>query len=115
MCQSFIRAGALVAFASLAVVGQVSALPLISGKDPSRLVIRVQGDEENQEVWKDLRPDVTPPEAAVGKEGQAPREWERATNQTDCEKAAGVWMLPTTNALRRSKTSLHRMSSGSLR
>jgi hypothetical protein len=25
-------------------------------------------DEENAEVWHDLRPDVTPPEAAVGKQ-----------------------------------------------
>jgi hypothetical protein len=93
MCQSFIRASVLMAFANLAVVGQVSALPLIS-EDSSRLVIQVQGDPENQEIWQDLRPDETPPEAAVGKEGQAPREWEKATNQADCEKAAGVWDAP---------------------
>jgi hypothetical protein len=92
MCQSFIRAVVLVAIASLAVVGQVSALPLSSGKDSSGLVVRVQGDEENKEVWQDLRPDVTPPE--VGKEGQTTRAWERATNQTDCEKSAGVWDAP---------------------
>jgi hypothetical protein len=26
------------------------------------------GDVENEEVWRDLRPDITSPEAAVGKE-----------------------------------------------
>ena len=31
-------------------------------------------DEENEEVWHDLRPDVTPPPAAVGNEGEAPKE-----------------------------------------
>jgi hypothetical protein len=32
------------------------------------------GDEENAEVWHDLRPDVTPPEAAVGKTDETPKE-----------------------------------------
>ena len=30
-------------------------------------------DEENEEVWQDLRPDVTPPPAAVGTEKEAPK------------------------------------------
>ena len=38
------------------------------------VVIPVQ-DEENQELWHDLRPDVTPPEAAVGDDDPlAPKE-----------------------------------------
>jgi hypothetical protein len=94
MCQSFIRSVVFAAIASLAVAGQVSALPLSSSKASSGLVVRVQGDVENQEVWQDLRPDVTPPEASVGKEGETTRAWERATNQTDCEKSAGVWDAP---------------------
>src|SRR5262249_32154537 len=32
------------------------------------------GDEEKAEVWHDLRPDVTPPEAAGGKTGANPKE-----------------------------------------
>ena len=91
MSQSLIRAVILSAFAMLAAT-HVSALPLIS--DTSQLVVPAQGDAENQEIWQDLRPDVTPPEAAVGKEGQTPREWEKARNQTDCEKAAGIWDAP---------------------
>ena len=32
-------------------------------------------DEENAEVWHDLRPDITPPEAAVGNDDElAPKE-----------------------------------------
>jgi hypothetical protein len=38
-----------------------------------------------------LQTGETPPEAAVGNEGESPRSWENATNQTDCEKAAGLW------------------------
>ena len=47
----------------------VSPLPL-NGIAPA--VIPIQ-DEENAEVWHDLRPDITPPAAAVGKEGEAPK------------------------------------------
>jgi hypothetical protein len=45
--------------------------PLSLDKSPS-LLVPVQ-DEENAEVWHDLRPDVTPPPAAVGKEGETPQ------------------------------------------
>ena len=41
-------------------------------KHAAPVIIPVQ-DEENAEVWHDLRPDVTPPAAAVGKEGDAPK------------------------------------------
>ncbi len=53
-------------------------------------------NEENKELWRDLQTGETPPEAAVGNEGQAqaPREWERATNLIDCEKAGGMWDVP---------------------
>jgi hypothetical protein len=61
--------------------------------DSARLVIPIQ-DEENQELWRDLETGETPPEAAVGNEGQNPRSWEKATNQTDCERAAGFWDAP---------------------
>ena len=37
-----------------------------------------------------LRPDVTPPEAAVGNEEENARRWEKATNKADCEEAAGL-------------------------
>jgi hypothetical protein len=93
MLQSSIKAGAAFAFAIFTVVGPALALPPMSLNDSARLIISIQ-DEENKEVWQDLRPDVTPPEAAVGNEGQAPRSWEKATNQTDCEKAAGFWDAP---------------------
>lgn len=47
----------------------VSPLPLDSNS--SLLAPAGAGDVENEEVWRDLRPDITPPEAAVGKEGEA--------------------------------------------
>jgi hypothetical protein len=84
------KAGAVVAFAIFTVVRPASALPPMSLNDSARLIIPIQ-DEENKELWQDLRPDVTPPEAAVGNEGQAPRSGAKATNQTDCEKAVGFW------------------------
>ena len=46
--------------------------PLHFAADP--VLIPVQ-DKENQELWHDLRPDVTPPEAAVGDDDpMAPKE-----------------------------------------
>jgi len=55
------------AFASPALA--FSPLPL---NDTAALLIPV-ADEENEEVWQDLRPDVTPPPAAVGTEKEAPK------------------------------------------
>ncbi len=99
MIQSSIKAGAVVAFAIFTIVGPASALAPVSLNNFARLVIPIQ-NEENQEIWRDLETGETPPAAAVGNEGQAPsegqapRNWERATNQTDCENAAGFWDAP---------------------
>src|SRR5262245_12961573 len=97
MLHSSIKAGAVFVFASLAVIGQalaVSPVPL----DTTALFILIQ-DEENKELWRDLQTSQTPPEAAVGNEGQTPRDWEKAANQTDCERAAGRWDVPTNRCL----------------
>ena len=95
MLQLSIKAGAVVALAIFAIVGPASALAPGASNEPARLVIPIQ-DEENKEIWRDLQTGETPPEAAVGNEGQAqaPREWERATNLIDCEKAGGMWDVP---------------------
>ena len=90
MLKSPLKACAVIVFANLTIVGHALASPSISSIDSARLIIQVQ-DEENKEVWQDLRPDVTPPEAAVGNEGQASREREKATNLIDCEKVGGMW------------------------
>jgi hypothetical protein len=96
MLQSSIKGAAIVAFAIFSIVGPASALAPVSLNDSARLVIPIQ-NEENQEIWRDLETGETPPAAAVGNEGQAqaPREWERATNLIDCEKAGGMWDVPT--------------------
>jgi hypothetical protein len=95
MLQSSIKAGTVVALAIFTIVGPASALAPVSLNDSARLVLPIQ-DEENKEIWRDLQTGETPPEAAVGNEGQAqaPREWERATNLIDCEKAGGMWDVP---------------------
>ena len=70
MLYPVIKAGAVIValggFALASPAQAVSPLPL------NALVMPV-ADEENEEVWQDLRPDVTPPEAAVGKEEEAPK------------------------------------------
>ena len=95
MLQSSIKVGAVLAFAIFTVVGPALALAPVSLNDSARLVIPIQ-NEENIELWRDLQTGETPPEAAVGNEGQAqaPREWEKATNLIDCEKAGGMWDVP---------------------
>ena len=95
MLQSSIKAGAVVAFAIFTVIGPALALAPVSLNDSARLIIPIQ-NEENKELWRDLQTGETPPEAAVGNEGQAqaPREWEKATNLIDCEKAGGMWDVP---------------------
>ena len=77
------------ALACIVIVGPANAAQFRFG-NLAQLVIPIQ-DEENEEVWKDLRPDVTPPEAAVGNDGEAARNWETAANKEDCEKVGGVW------------------------
>lgn len=95
MLQSSIKAGAVVAFAIFTVIGPALALAPVSLNDSARLIMPIQ-NEENKEFWRDLQTGDTPPEAAVGNEGQAqaPREWEKATNLIDCEKAGGMWDVP---------------------
>ncbi len=95
MLQSSIKAGAVVAFAIFTVVGPALALAPVSLNNSARLIMPIQ-NEENKELWRDLQTGDTPPEAAVGNEGQAqaPREWEKATNLIDCEKAGGMWDVP---------------------
>ena len=95
MLQSSIKAGAVVAFAIFTVIGPALALAPVSLNDSARLIIPIQ-NEENKELWRDLQTGETPPEAAVGNEGQAqaPREGEKARNLIDCEKAGGMWDVP---------------------
>jgi hypothetical protein len=74
MTYACIKAGAAVlvlgGFAIATPALAVSPLPFAADS----VVILVQ-DEENQELWHDLRPDVTPPEAAVGDDDPlAPKE-----------------------------------------
>jgi hypothetical protein len=70
MAHPLIRLGA-----ALALGGALFACPAYAVSPQSldrapSLLVPVQ-DEENEELWRDLRPDVTPPAAAVGKEGEA--------------------------------------------
>jgi hypothetical protein len=73
MTYALIKTGAallaLGAFAVAAPALAVSPLPL----NGAPVLVPIQ-DEENAEVWHDLRPDITPPEAAVGKKEGAGEE-----------------------------------------
>lgn len=69
MDHPFITFGAALALGGALVASPAYAVFL--NEAPS-LLIQVE-DEENEEVWRDLRPDITPPEAAVGKAGEAPK------------------------------------------
>ncbi len=71
MRNAFVTAGAALILGGLAFTGPAQAVSPLSRYDATPLVIQV-GDEENQEVWHDLRPDVAPPAAAVGKEEEHP-------------------------------------------
>ncbi len=87
MTHACIKIGAaLLALGGFAVAGPafaVSPLPLAADS----VVIPVQ-DEENQELWHDLRPDVTPPEAAVGNDDPlAPKQ---ATPERPKEEEGGA-------------------------
>ncbi|MGH9811479.1 MAG: hypothetical protein ACRD9W_30290 [Terriglobia bacterium] len=65
---------ALLVLGGFAVATPALAVSPFSAIDTVPLIIPVQ-DEENAEVWHDLRPDVTPPEAAVGNEEEvAPKD-----------------------------------------
>lgn len=72
MDHPFITFGAALALGGALLASPAYAVfPTFLINAPS-LIIPIQ-DEENEEVWRDLRPDITPPEAAVGKEGEAPK------------------------------------------
>jgi hypothetical protein len=67
--------------AVFALGGAVFAYPAFAVAPPSpapgpSLLVPIE-DEENEEVWHDLRPDITPPPAAVGREGEAPKTMEQ--------------------------------------
>ena len=69
MDHPFITFGAALALGGALLASPAYAVfPTFLINAPS-LIIPIQ-DEENEEVWRDLRPDITPPEAAVGKEGR---------------------------------------------
>jgi hypothetical protein len=79
--------------AAFALGGAVFACPAFALTSPSpptspSPLIAVE-DEENEEVWRDLRPDVTPPPAAVGKEGEAPQTTEPPERPKDEGKGSG--------------------------
>lgn len=72
MLHPYIKASAVLAFGSFAFAGQALAVSPLSLNDTTSLLIPV-GDEENEAVWGNLRPNITPPRAAVGNEGEAPK------------------------------------------
>ena len=96
MIQVCIKAGAVLALASLAAAGQALAVTPLSLTSTAPLVILAQ-DEENEEVWHDLRPDITPPEAAVGKREEtrtSPRQrspWVRARAISRIRSSGTIW------------------------
>ncbi|MGA7456295.1 MAG: hypothetical protein WBW51_03060 [Methyloceanibacter sp.] len=71
MRNAFATAGAALVFGGLAFSGPAQAVSPLPPYDATPLVIPA-GDVENEEVWHDLRPDVTPPPAAVEKRGEEP-------------------------------------------
>ena len=73
MLRSFIKASAALALVGFAYASSAQAISPLSLNDAASLVVPV-GDVENQEVWHDLRPDVTPPPAAAGTEGEAAKD-----------------------------------------
>ena len=64
MTHAATKAAAAVLLGGFAFAGPAQAISPLSFNDAARLVIPV-GDVENEEVWHDLRPDITPPPAAV--------------------------------------------------
>jgi hypothetical protein len=83
MTHACIKAGAaLLVLGGFAVATPALALSPFPLDGTVPVFIPVQ-DEENEEVWKDLRPDVTPPEATVGKQK------EEAPNAPAAEKPMG--------------------------
>lgn len=75
MVHPLIKIGAVVALGGIFFACPAYAVSLLSLDTGPSLLVPVQ-DEENEEVWRDLRPDITPPPAAVGREGEAPQATE---------------------------------------
>lgn len=73
MTYACIKAGAaLLVLGGLAATPALAVSPLALNHVPALIPVQ---DEENAEVWHDLRPDITPPEAAVGNDDElAPKE-----------------------------------------
>jgi hypothetical protein len=71
MDHSFIKIGAALVASALLACPAHAVSPLSLNNTPS-LLVPIE-DEENEEVWRDLRPDITPPEAAAGKTEEAPK------------------------------------------
>lgn len=89
MTHACLKAGAallvLGGFALASPALAISPLPF-DGNGP--VLIPIQ-DQENQELWHDLRPDVTPPEAAVGADDpMAPKE-AKPEQSEEKEKGSG--------------------------
>jgi hypothetical protein len=78
---------ALVLGAVLLAAPAYAVSPLSLDNSPS-LLLAVE-DVENEEVWRDLRPDITPPEAAVGKEQEAPKHEVKPEQPKEEAKASG--------------------------
>jgi hypothetical protein len=76
MSRSSLRILVVLTFAGFDI-GQALAASSLRLQNDASVVVQIQ-DDENKELWQDLRPDVTPPEAAVGNEGPTPRSWEKA-------------------------------------
>ena len=73
MDHALIKIGAAVVLGTALFACPAYALSALSHDHHSFLLAQA-GDEENAEVWHDLRPDVTPPAAAVGRTDEAPKE-----------------------------------------
>ena len=89
MPNPFIIAGAALVLGGFAFAGPALAVSPLSLYDAAPLVIPV-GDEENEEVWHDLRPDVTPPPAAVGSEQEAPKGYAAEPPKGEAEGGGDV-------------------------
>jgi hypothetical protein len=72
MVHPFIKLGAAVVLGGAVLACPAFALSPPSPTTSPSLLIAVE-DEENEEVWHDLRPDITPPPAAVGEENKGPQ------------------------------------------
>ena len=70
MDHRLIKAGAALLLGAVLASPAYAVSPL--SLNNTALVIPVE-DEENKELWRDLETEVTPPEAAVGDEEEAPK------------------------------------------